>query len=96
VKTGNGKSRNVEGYSFIGTQCLIGFWYHPDMVSKDFETNTIITCPKCGYKVTEKMPTDYCQHSYDCKECGETLKPKRGDCCVFCSYGTVPCPPIQL
>jgi len=24
------------------------------------------------------------------------LKPLTGDCCVFCSYGTVPCPPIQL
>ncbi len=23
------------------------------------------------------------------------LKPKAGDCCVYCSYGTVPCPPIQ-
>ncbi|WP_327036906.1 GDCCVxC domain-containing (seleno)protein [Methylomarinum vadi] len=23
------------------------------------------------------------------------MKPKKGDCCVFCSYGTVPCPPIQ-
>jgi hypothetical protein len=23
------------------------------------------------------------------------LKPKQGDCCVFCSYGSVPCPPIQ-
>jgi hypothetical protein len=23
------------------------------------------------------------------------LKPKSGDCCVFCSYGDVPCPPIQ-
>ncbi|WP_339879956.1 GDCCVxC domain-containing (seleno)protein, partial [uncultured Algoriphagus sp.] len=22
-------------------------------------------------------------------------KPKKGDCCVYCSYGTVPCPPIQ-
>nr|WP_283817643.1 GDCCVxC domain-containing (seleno)protein [Bradyrhizobium diazoefficiens] len=21
--------------------------------------------------------------------------PKSGDCCVFCSYGTVPCPPKQ-
>ncbi|MFZ0027756.1 MAG: GDCCVxC domain-containing (seleno)protein, partial [Pseudolabrys sp.] len=21
--------------------------------------------------------------------------PKDGDCCVFCSYGSVPCPPIQ-
>ncbi|WP_368736408.1 GDCCVxC domain-containing (seleno)protein [Proteus terrae] len=23
------------------------------------------------------------------------LTPLEGDCCVFCSYGTVPCPPIQ-
>ncbi|TGE15005.1 hypothetical protein E5J99_13940 [Hymenobacter elongatus] len=23
------------------------------------------------------------------------LKPLAGDCCVYCSYGTVPCPPIQ-
>ena len=27
--------------------------------------------------------------------CGTLLRPKSGDCCVFCSYGTVPCPPIQ-
>nr|WP_304572174.1 GDCCVxC domain-containing (seleno)protein [Salinisphaera sp. LB1] len=23
------------------------------------------------------------------------LKPKPGDCCVFCSFGTVPCPSRQ-
>ncbi|HEX6268144.1 MAG TPA: GDCCVxC domain-containing (seleno)protein [Burkholderiales bacterium] len=23
------------------------------------------------------------------------LAPRAGDCCVFCSYGDVPCPPIQ-
>ncbi|HQS65548.1 MAG TPA: GDCCVxC domain-containing (seleno)protein, partial [Acidovorax defluvii] len=27
--------------------------------------------------------------------CHTVLSPKTGDCCVFCSYGTVPCPPIQ-
>ena len=42
------------------------------------------------------MPTDACQFFYDCRGCGERLKPKAGDCCVFCSYGTMPCPPIQL
>ena len=25
----------------------------------------------------------------------EGLKPKSDGCCVFCSYGSVPCPPIQ-
>ena len=54
-----------------------------------------ITCPECGHKATEQMPLNACQFYYDCKGCGELLKPKAGDCCVFCSYGTVKCPPIQ-
>ena len=41
------------------------------------------------------MPTDACVFFYDCKGCGERLKPLPGSCCVFCSYGSVPCPPIQ-
>ncbi|WP_280642666.1 GDCCVxC domain-containing (seleno)protein [Methylocystis rosea] len=41
------------------------------------------------------MPTDACQFFYECKRCGALLKPKAGDCCVFCSYGDMPCPPIQ-
>ena len=32
---------------------------------------------------------------YDCKGCAMRLKPLAGDCCVFCSYGSVPCPPVQ-
>jgi hypothetical protein len=54
-----------------------------------------ITCPRCGHRRTEHMPTDACQFFYDCKGCGVRLKPKLGHCCVFCSYGTVPCPPVQ-
>lgn len=56
---------------------------------------SVLTCPECGHAEAEQMPTDACQYFYDCKGCGAVLKPKQGDCCVFCSYGTVPCPPIQ-
>ncbi len=55
-----------------------------------------ITCPECSHRQAEIMPTDACQYYYDCKNCGTVLKPLAGDCCVFCSYGTVPCPPVQL
>ncbi len=55
-----------------------------------------LTCPECGHVKRERMPTDACQYFYDCAGCGVLLKPKAGDCCVFCSYGTVPCPPIQI
>lgn len=59
------------------------------------ELNSTITCPECGHKTDEAMPTDACQYFYDCLGCGVVLKPLAGDCCVFCSYGSVPCPPIQ-
>src|SRR5467141_4387582 len=59
------------------------------------QAESTLTCPKCGHRTVETMPTDACQFFYDCKGCGERLKPLAGDCCVFCSYGSVPCPPIQ-
>ena len=52
-----------------------------------------ITCPKCGTAKAETMPTDTCQFFYECTGCGALLRPKPRDCCVFCSYGSVPCPP---
>jgi hypothetical protein len=54
------------------------------------EPASTITCPKCGHAETETMPTDACQWFYDCKGCGEVLKPLEGDCCVYCSYATFP------
>lgn len=52
-----------------------------------------ITCPSCGFAKAEEMPTNACVWFYKCTSCGVTLRPKPGDCCVFCSYGDVPCPP---
>ena len=54
-----------------------------------------ITCPHCGYHKEEEMPTDACRYFYECEQCKSVLKPVNGDCCVFCSYGSVPCPPVQ-
>jgi len=64
-----------------------------DIVS--IQSESTITCPHCGFGKTETMPTDACQFFYECGNCGEVLKPKQGDCCVYCSYGTVKCPPVQ-
>jgi hypothetical protein len=56
---------------------------------------SILTCPECGHTKIETMPTEACQWFYECEGCHALLRPKLGDCCVFCSYGTVACPPIQ-
>ncbi|MGB3726881.1 MAG: GDCCVxC domain-containing (seleno)protein [Glaciecola sp.] len=59
------------------------------------ELLSTITCPKCNYSQLEEMPTTACQFFYECTHCKSILKPLSGDCCVYCSYGTVQCPPIQ-
>lgn len=61
----------------------------------DIHMESTLSCPHCGHEKTETMPTHACQYFYDCEGCGEVLMPHKGDCCVYCSYDTVPCPPIQ-
>jgi hypothetical protein len=60
-----------------------------------FKPVSTLTCPVCGRQASETMPTDSCQYFYECTGCKTLLKPKAGDCCVFCSYGDMPCPSIQ-
>jgi len=54
-----------------------------------------ITCPECKHQSEELMPEDACVFFYECFNCKSILKPEEGDCCVYCSYGSVKCPPIQ-
>lgn len=62
---------------------------------KTVELKSTLSCPNCGHKKDELMPTDACQYFYECENCKIILKPLEGDCCVYCSYGSVKCPPIQ-
>ena len=59
------------------------------------QTSSTITCPSCGHEKAEAMPIDACQFFYECEGCATLLRPEPGDCCVFCSYDTAPCPPVQ-
>ena len=58
--------------------------------------DSVLRCPQCAEQTKETMPTDACLFFWTCPACGTRHKPKTGDCCVFCSYGSVPCPPVQL
>jgi len=55
-----------------------------------------LTCPVCGFVSVELMPTDACVFFHECAGCHTRLRAKAGDCCVFCSYGSVKCPSKQL
>lgn len=63
---------------------------------KKIQLISYITCPQCGFKKKETMPTDSCQFFYECPNCKALIKPVAGDCCVYCSYGSVKCPPVQM
>lgn len=51
-----------------------------------------IRCPVCDHASSATMPPDACLYFYECPACRVMLKPKPGDCCVFCSYGSCRCP----
>ncbi len=63
--------------------------------AQDLQLDSTITCPKCGTATRLRMPTGACQFFWECSGCGALLKPNHGDCCVFCSWGDMPCPSIQ-
>ena len=66
------------------------------MPTLEVKTKTIFKCPECGFSNEEEMPVDRCQFFYECTTCGAVLRPKEGDCCVFCSFADTPCPSKQL
>lgn len=57
--------------------------------------DSVLTCPHCGRAKREQMPVDACLFFYECERCKTLLRPNPGDCCVFCSFGSVKCPPVQ-
>jgi rubredoxin len=61
----------------------------------NIQLQSTITCPNCGFAKEETMPTETCQFLYRCTNCETILRPKAGDCCVYCSYGSVRCPSKQ-
>jgi hypothetical protein len=56
----------------------------------------LLTCPRCGVESREDMPTGACQFFYTCHSCHVWLRPRPGDCCVFCSYADEVCPAKQV
>ena len=58
-------------------------------------TKATITCPRCGFEQESEMPTDACQFFFQCVNCHSELRPREGDCCVYCSFADKPCPVKQ-
>jgi hypothetical protein len=60
------------------------------------ETQSVLQCPFCLRKMLLEMPVTACQYFFKCVYCHELIRPRKGDCCVFCSYGSNKCPDRQI
>jgi hypothetical protein len=67
----------------------------PDSMANGLRLRSTLICPYCGHAETLTMPRDACVVRHDCARSRAAMRPKPGDCCVFCSYGDAPCPPAQ-
>ena len=54
-----------------------------------------LRCPNCGKTSRDQMPGNSSVRLYHCLRCNGIVRPRKGDRCVYCSYGDVPCPPRQ-
>jgi len=55
-----------------------------------------LTCPVCGHAQEVEMAESACVYFHDCTGCKTRLQPQKGECCVFCAYGDIPCPSVQI
>jgi hypothetical protein len=65
------------------------------MMNKPIELDAVITCPQYGFAKHERMPPDTGVIFFQCASCGAVLRPKTGDCCVYCSHSGKHCPSKQ-
>jgi hypothetical protein len=56
----------------------------------------VVTCPVCKTGVQVTMVSETPPQIYHCPVCLTWLSPKKGDHCIYDSYGSVNCPPIQV
>ncbi len=63
------------------------------MISLD----SVITCYSCGSMHQEIMSQRKRTPmlSYSCSDCGENLEVTPQDQCIYCTYGSNPCPATQ-
>lgn len=55
-----------------------------------------VTCPACKKKTQVTMSSENATRVFHCPNCLTWLSPKKGDHCIFDSYGSVKCQAIQI
>lgn len=64
-------------------------------IRRKVEYFSVFTCPACGKRSRDQMPSNASVYFYRCTRCNGTITPLPGHCCVYCSFGDRPCPWVQ-
>ncbi len=57
---------------------------------------SILTCPNCSHQKQEKLLENTFPTRFRCGNCQEMAEVKLGDCCIYCSFGDIPCLQSQI
>lgn len=63
-------------------------------MSQTITLRSILQCPHCGFKVTERMPAHACVIRLGCPACQRDMLGNH-EGCVFCRFGSTPGPAAQ-
>ena len=56
---------------------------------------TVMTCPSCHAKEKQTMWPHFIESVFVCNKCNKPHLQIPDRCCIYCSYGSIECPPIQ-
>ncbi len=65
------------------------------MSGEGLELWSVLRCPTCVFEEPLRMPMRGRVLRYACGRCDAEFSPAGANCCVFCEYGSVPCPRTQ-
>lgn len=67
----------------------------PSTPSPGVVRESTLVCPRCNHGERMMMAENSSLVVHVCQSCGLEMHRLPGNCCLFCTWGTVPCPTAQ-
>lgn len=63
--------------------------------TRSIQRSSTLRCPHCKANMHERMPTGHAVMVFHCLWCNRSVHCGPADHCVFCAFGSYPCPERQ-
>jgi hypothetical protein len=65
-------------------------------MDKQVNKYSVLQCTGCGFTQEFEMPQYASRKHFYCPDCRKAHQSRKEECCIYCSYGSVPCPQQQV